>query len=78
MRFKNRLDRFFLGRIDERACVDDQNVGILCACGDFHAVLQNASEHDLSIDKILGAAEADHANLCAHVLRNAGEHATRS
>jgi hypothetical protein len=30
-------------------------------------VLQNASEHDLGIDKILGAAEADHAYLCAHV-----------
>ncbi len=40
--------------------------------------LQNASEHDLGIDKILGAAEADHADLCASCLRNAGERAIRS
>ena len=30
---------------------------------DFHAALQHAPEHDLGIDQVLGAAEADHPDL---------------
>ena len=60
MRLQNRLDRFFLGRIDEGAGVDDQDIRFVSVGGDLHPSLQNAPEHDLGIDQILGAAEADH------------------
>ena len=33
---------------------------------DFHAALKHAAEHDLGIDKILGAAQADHPDFRAH------------
>jgi hypothetical protein len=29
--------------------------------------LQNASEHDLGVHQIFGAAKTDHADFCAHV-----------
>ena len=65
MRFQDCLDRFLFGRIDERACIDDEHIGFVRAGGDFHTVLQNTPQHDLRVDEILGAAKADHSDLCA-------------
>ena len=62
MRAENRIDRFLLGRIDERTGVHHQHIGLLCVRRDFHSALQNAAEHDLGVDQILGATETDHAH----------------
>src|SRR6202011_5601080 len=61
------IDRFFLGGINERARVYDQNVGLVGRGRDFHAALQYASEHDLGVHQIFGATKTDHADFCAHV-----------
>src|SRR5579864_708579 len=66
MRIENRLDRFLLCRIDERARVYHQHVGVIGGGSDFHSPLQNTAEHNFGIHQILGASEADHADLCAH------------
>ena len=62
MRLEDRLDRFFLRRIDERARVHHQHVGVVSIRGYLHSALQNAAEHDLGIDQIFRAAETDHAD----------------
>ncbi len=66
MRSQDRIDRFFLGRINERARVYDQNVGLVGGRRNFHAALQHASEHELGVHQIFGAAKTDHADFCAH------------
>jgi hypothetical protein len=63
VRIEDCFDRFLLGRIDEGAGVDDQHICFIRTGGDFHSVLQNASEHDLGIDQIFRASQADHADL---------------
>jgi hypothetical protein len=63
MSLQNRLNGFFLGRINERTCINYQDVGIICARCDFHTARQHAAKHDLRVDQVLCAAEADHANL---------------
>ena len=63
MRFQNRLNRFFFGRIDKRAGVHHEHVGFIGARGNFHPTLEHAAEHDLSIDQVFRAAEADHPDL---------------
>ena len=68
MRVEDGVDRLFLRRIDERAGVDDKHVGIFGVRRDLHAVLQDAAEHDLGIDEVLRAAEADHARLSVRLL----------
>src|SRR6266404_2817860 len=65
MRIENRIDRFLLGRIDERARVHDQHVGFLRARCDFHSALQNTPEHDFGVDQVFGATETDHAHFRA-------------
>ena len=62
MRLEDRVDGFLLRRIDERAGVDDEHIRFFGVGGDLHPVLQDAAEHDLGIDQILRAAEADHAD----------------
>ena len=63
MRFEDGVDRFLLRGIDKRAGVDDEHVGLIRVRGNRHAVLEHAAEHDLGIDQIFCAAEADHADL---------------
>jgi hypothetical protein len=62
MRIKDCVDRFLLRGIDERAGVNDEHVGFLRDGSDFHPVLQNAPEHDLGVDQVLRATQADHAD----------------
>lgn len=66
MCFQDRFDRLFFCGIDERAGVYHQDVGVVSRGSDLHPALQNASEHDLGIDQIFGASEADHADFSAH------------
>ena len=66
MRRQNRVDRFFFGRIDEGAGVDDEHVGVVRRRSDFHSALEHASEHDLGVHQIFGAAETNHTDFCAH------------
>ena len=46
MRLEDRLDRFFLGRIDEGAGVHDQDIGFVGVGGDLHPALEHAAEHE--------------------------------
>ena len=62
MRFQNRRDRFFLGRINERAGVDHEHVGFIGLRRNLHPALEHAAQHDFGVDQILGAAETDHAD----------------
>src|SRR5205823_3304441 len=57
--FEDRIDTFFLGRIDERAGVDDYNIRAGGVVGDLDAALHERAEHDFGIDEILGAAEGN-------------------
>jgi hypothetical protein len=60
--FKDGVDRFLLGTLDERTGVDDDDVGIFGAAGQFGASAGEQAHHDLAVDKVLGAAEAHEAN----------------
>ena len=62
VRLEDRLDGFLLRGVDERAGVHDEHVGVFRICGDLHAALDHAAKHDLGIDQVLGAAEADDAD----------------
>ena len=62
MRFQNRFDRLFFRGVDERAGVNHQHIRLVGARRDFESALEHASKHDLGVDQILGATEADHAD----------------
>src|SRR6266700_4061441 len=59
MHLENVADRFFLRRIDERAGVDDHNVGFFRLGNHLHAGLMEMTDHDLAIDEILRATEGN-------------------
>ena len=60
--FQDGFDGFFLGRIDEAAGIDNEDIGFLWVGCDFEALASGISQHDLGIDQIFGAAQADHAH----------------
>jgi hypothetical protein len=64
-RIEDRLDRFLAGRIDESARVDDEHVGLGGVLDEYAARAVEMPEHDLGVDEVLGAAEADDADLGA-------------
>src|SRR5690606_28606575 len=55
-------DRLLLGLFDEAAGVDDDGVGVVDRGGQLVAGLAQLTQHDLAVDAVLGAAEADHAH----------------
>ena len=59
------VDRLLLGRVDEAAGVDDQNLGVLGAGGELGAGVVEQAHHHLGVDEVLGAAERDEAYLGA-------------
>ena len=63
---ENCLDRFLLGRIDERAGVDHEDIRVIGTRGDLHPARKHAAEHDLGVDQVLGATQADHSHFGAH------------
>jgi len=62
MGLQDRPDALLLGRIDESAGVDQHDVGLVGLGGEFVAVALGIAEHDLGIDEVLGATEADQAD----------------
>ena len=60
---QDRVDRFLLGRIDKRAGIYHDHVGVFGAGGDLRAAGLQHAHHHLAIDEVLGAAKADKADL---------------
>ncbi len=56
---ENRIGRFGLGRIDERARVHDHGVGLARLGDEFPAFTPELRDHDLGVDQVLRAAQAD-------------------
>ena len=56
-------DRLLLGRVDERAGVDDDDVRLLGVGNDLHAGLVEVAHHYLAVHEVLGAAKRDEADL---------------
>ena len=56
------VDRFLLGRVDEGAGVDDQDVGGFGVAGDARAGVVEQAHHDFAVDEVFGAAEADESD----------------
>ena len=54
---EDRVDRFLLGRINEGAGIDDDDVRVLGVGGDFMPGLARQAQHDFAIHKILRTAE---------------------
>ena len=69
MRFQDRLDRFFFRGINKCTCINHKNVGISCVRRNLHPLLQHAPEHNLRIDQVFCATEANHADLGALLRR---------
>ena len=56
------VDALLLRGVDERTGVDDDRVRLGGVVGDLDAALEERAEHDLGVDKVLGAAEGDQAD----------------
>ena len=59
------VDALLLGRVDEGAGIDDQDLGVFGALGELGAVVVQEAHHHFGVDEILGAAERDEADLGA-------------
>ncbi len=59
VRLEDRFDGLLLRRINKRAGVDDQHVGLLGIGGDLHPALDDAAEHHLRVHEVLRTTEAD-------------------
>jgi hypothetical protein len=57
------VDRLLLRLVDERAGVDDEDVGGGGVAGQLVAGALRQPEHHLGVHEVLRAAEGDHANL---------------
>ena len=60
--FENGVDGFLFRGIDKSAGVHNEDISFGRIGGDFKSFGFCGSKHDLGIDEIFGAAEADHAN----------------
>ena len=56
------VDRLLFCLVDERARVDDEDIGVGGLPGELVAGLLGEAEHDLGVDEVLGAAEGDHSD----------------
>ena len=68
---EDRVDRFLLGPVDERARVDDDDVRLFRVRHQPVPALRQVPEHHLAVDEVLGAPQADHAH--AQRLRAGGQ-----
>ena len=66
------VDRFLLGRVDEGAGVDDEDIGGFGVGGDARAGAVEQAHHDLAVDEVFGAAEADEADAQGFVCEGFG------
>ena len=60
---ENRVDRFLLGRVDERAGVDDEHVGLRRVLRQLVPRLLREAEHHLGVDEVLRTTERNETNL---------------
>ena len=60
------LDALLLRGTDERAGIDDQDIGVFGILGHVVALALQRSEHHLAVHAILGAAEGDEMDLLLH------------
>ena len=51
------VDGFLLGHVDERAGVDDEDIGEFRIGRERHAGLREVADHDFGVDQVFGAAE---------------------
>ncbi len=63
--FEDGVDRFLLRAFDEGAGIDDDDVGVFGAAGEFGSGAREQAHHDFAVDEVLGAAEADEADSSA-------------
>ena len=55
---QDRVHRLLLGRVDERAGVHDDDVGVFGARRDLGPTLREQAHHDLAVHQVLGTAQA--------------------
>ncbi len=60
---QNRIHRFLLRALDERAGVDHNDVSIFGAGNQLRPGLCQHAHHDFAIDQVLGTSQADKADL---------------
>ncbi len=53
----DRVDAVVLGHVDERAGVDDEDIGEFRIGCERHAGLREVADHDFGVDQVFGAAE---------------------
>ncbi len=68
---EDRVDRLLLRLADEAARVDDDDLGVVGLLDDAPAVPARHAEHDLGVDPVLDASEADEVNLAIAHTRGA-------
>ena len=64
------VDGLLLGGVDEAAGVDDDDLGVFGAGGEFGSVVMEEAHHDLGVDEVFGAAEGDEAHFWAGLDRD--------
>ena len=60
--FQNGIDRLLLGRVNKRAGIYHDHVGVFGARRDLRSAGLQHAHHYLAIDEVLGAAQADKPN----------------
>jgi hypothetical protein len=63
---EDRLDRLLLGLADEPARIDDDDLGVFGPIDVRKPRLLRGPEHDLAVDPVFDAAEADEVNRFPH------------
>jgi hypothetical protein len=63
-RAEDGVDGFLLGHVDERAGVDDEDVGEFRIGRERHAGLREVADHDFGVDQVFGAAKRDETYGC--------------
>ena len=57
-----RVDRLLLGRVDEAAGVDDEDLGLFGMGGEASAGAVEQAHHHLRVDEVFGAAQRNEAH----------------
>jgi hypothetical protein len=63
MGLKDGTDTLFLGRVDEAAGIDENDIGIIGLRGQLITVARGITEENFCVDQIFCAAKADQSDL---------------
>jgi hypothetical protein len=63
VRVQDGFDWLLFGRVNKSAGVNNHYVSVICVRGHLHSVRQDVAEHNLGINQVFRAAEADHPHL---------------